>query len=155
MIHVAAEGAVDEDVAGARPQAAGDIVRLVPAFLESAAGEAATIGKDVYYLAPGWTPPDKDAPDALFLAGFDPLLMGYRKTENPVLPQELVKRVYNNTGIVFPTVLLHGKVAALWRRAGDRAEVAPLVKIGVRDRKRIERKAVDKHAFTGVKWVES
>lgn len=128
--------------------------RALKSCLERAAGEAVSIGKDVYYCSPGQAEPIEDVPDAVFLAGFDPLLMGCRKTENPFLPRDLVKRVYNNTGIVFPTVLLHGKVAALWRRAGNKAEVTPIVKIGSRDRKCIERKAVDKFAFSGVKWLE-
>lgn len=128
--------------------------RELKPYFEREAGEAASAGKDVYYLSPAQAEPAADMPGVAFLAGFDPLLMGYRKTENPFLPRELVKRVYNNTGIVFPTVLLHGKVAALWRRAGGRAEVTPLGRIGPRERRRIERSAVDMFAFSGVKWIE-
>ena len=128
--------------------------RALKPYIERAAGETVSAGKDVYYLSSAQDEPSADMPGVLFLAGFDPLLMGYRKTENPFLPRELVRRVYNSTGIVFPAVLLNGRVAALWRRAGGRAEVTPLCRLGTRERKRIERSAVDKFAFAGVKWIE-
>ena len=83
-------------------------------------------------------------PNVLFLAAFDQLLLGYRKTENPMLPKEQIKAVYNNTGIIFPTVLLNGVVSAIWKRTGNRLEIKPLCKISKRDQKKIEREAVDK-----------
>ena len=54
-------------------------------------------------------------PRCVFLAGFDPLMLGYEKTENPFLPPEHLKKVFNNTGIVFPTLLLDGTVRGKWK----------------------------------------
>jgi len=54
-------------------------------------------------------------PRCLFLAGFDPLMLGYEKKENPFLPPEHLKQVFNNTGIVFPTLLLDGTVRGKWK----------------------------------------
>lgn len=54
-------------------------------------------------------------PRCVFLAGFDPLLLGYEKKESPFLPPEYRKQVFNNTGIVFPTLLLDGTVKGKWK----------------------------------------
>lgn len=70
--------------------------------------------KQTYYYIeePAVLPP---LPRCLFLAGFDPLMLGYEKKENPFLPPEHLKKVFNNTGIVFPTLLLDGKVLGKWK----------------------------------------
>lgn len=55
-------------------------------------------------------------PDCLFLAGFDPLLLGYQKTESLYLPQEHLRKIFTLAGIVMPAVLLHGRVVGQWKR---------------------------------------
>lgn len=129
--------------------------RELKALLEQTAGETATIGKDTYYYQSDILPEGAETPDVIFLAGFDQLLLGYRKTENPFLPMEHIKRVYNNTGIVFPTVLLHGRVSALWKRTGKALEIKPFGKSTAKDKKIIERKAVDNFGGAGVQWINS
>ncbi len=129
--------------------------RELKALLEQTAGESATIGKDTYYYQSDILPEGAETPDVVFLAGFDQLLLGYRKTENPFLPIEHIKRVYNNTGIVFPTVLLRGRVSATWKRNGKVLEIRPFGKITAKDKKRIERKAVDNFGGAGVQWINS
>lgn len=128
--------------------------RIVKPYLEAAANERFVVGKSEYYAAGTDTAEGADLPDVIFLAGFDPLLMGYRKTENPFLPEELVKSVYNNTGIVFPAVLLDGSVSALWKRTEKGVQITPLNKIGARAKKKIERKAVDNFGVCAVQWTE-
>lgn len=59
-------------------------------------------------------------PDCIFLAGFDPMLLGYEKTQNPILPQEHLRRVYNLAGIVMPTILLRGRIVGKWKRSGKK-----------------------------------
>ncbi len=61
--------------------------------------------------------PDKlpALPRCIFLAGFDPMLLGYEKTENPILPRAYVKSIFNNTGIVFPALLVDGLVRGKWK----------------------------------------
>lgn len=129
--------------------------RELKALLEQTASETASIGKDVYFFMPSELPEGPEVPEVIFLAGFDQLLLGYRKTENPFLPMEHIKRVYNNTGIVFPTVLLHGRVSAVWKRAGKSLEIRPFGNITGKDKKRIERKAVDNFGGAGVQWINS
>lgn len=129
--------------------------RELKSLLEQSAGETAAVGKDTFYYMPCELPEGAATPEAIFLAGFDQLLLGYRKTENPFLPIEHIKRVYNNTGIVFPTVLLRGSVSATWKRTGKVLEIRPFGKITVKDKKQIERKAVDNFGGAGVQWVNS
>lgn len=54
-------------------------------------------------------------PRCIFLAGFDPLMLGYEKKESPFLPPEHLKKVFNNTGIVFPPLLIDGTVRGKWK----------------------------------------
>ncbi len=127
--------------------------KTIAPYLAAAATERCTLGKREYYAANTALAADAAVPSVVFLAGFDPLLLGYRKTENPFLPEGLVKRVYNNTGIVFPAVLLHGRVAAIWKRTPKGVLITPLGQIGVRDKKKIERKAGADFADAVVRWA--
>lgn len=129
--------------------------RELKALMEQTAEETVSIGKDTYFYVPRELPEMADMPQVVFLAGFDQLLLGYRKTDNPFLPTEHIKRVYNNTGIVFPTVLLHGRVSAVWKRAGKSLEIRPFGKITAKDKKQIERKAVDNFGGAGVQWINN
>lgn len=129
--------------------------RALRPVLERCAAETATAGRTTYYSAGQALPDGADMPGVVFLAGFDPLLLGYRKTENPFLPAEHVKRVYNDTGIVFPAVLLDGSVAAVWKRGGKRLECRPLKPISARDKKRIARKAAAGFDVAPVRWTDA
>ncbi len=113
-------------------------------LLEQTATESFSFNGQTYFSVGQTLLQDADLPSVVFLAAFDQMLLGYRKTENPILPKEQIKAVYNNTGIVFPTVLLNGKVSAIWKRTGNRLEIKPLCKINKRDQKKIERVAKEK-----------
>lgn len=55
-------------------------------------------------------------PECVFLAGFDPLMLGYEKKESLFLPQEHLRGIFNLAGIVMPAVLLHGRVVGRWKK---------------------------------------
>lgn len=129
--------------------------RELKPVLERNAQESFILGKQTYFTAGQKPPENADMPNVVFLAGFDPLLLGYRKTENPFLPKEYIKRVYNNTGIVFPTVLLNGTVSAIWKRAGSKIEIRSLKKLGARDKKRTERKAAETFSGAAVRLIDA
>jgi len=82
-----------------------------------------------------------DVPGCVFLAGFDQLMLGYRKEDNPFLPAEHLRGIFNLAGIVAPAVLLHGRVVGRWKAAGDHADVTLFEKVGKRDQRCIERAA--------------
>ena len=85
-------------------------------------------GRTYYYLVQPQAPP---VPRCIFLAGFDPLLLGYEKKESLYLPPEHLKQIFNNTGIVFPALLVDGQVKGKWKEQPKRVEItlfAPLNK---------------------------
>lgn len=53
-----------------------------------------------------------------FLAGFDPLLLGYEKKESLLLPQEALRAIFTLSGIVRPAILLNGRVVGFWKKNG-------------------------------------
>lgn len=53
-------------------------------------------------------------PTCLFLAGFDPFLLGYDKKESLTLPPEDSRSIFTLSGIVRPAILLHGQVVGWW-----------------------------------------
>lgn len=122
-------------------------------YLEHCAKESLVFNEQTYFTAGQSLLEGVEMPQVLFLAGFDQLLLGYRKADNPILLKSTIKNIYNNTGIVFPTVLINGTVGAIWKRAGSKLELQPLVKIGKRYRAIIERKAVDKFGRIAVQWT--
>ena len=79
------------------------------AYLQALSCQTLTCdGRTYYYITvPSRLPA---IPKCLFLAGFDPLLLGYEKKDSPFLPPAYVKMVFNNTGIVFPALLRDGTV---------------------------------------------
>ncbi|MCR5264824.1 MAG: winged helix DNA-binding domain-containing protein [Clostridiales bacterium] len=79
-------------------------------------------GKEHYYigdLAAGRT----TIPECLFLGGFDPLMLGYRKDESVFLPDEYLRGIFTLSGIVMPAVMYKGKVAGRWKRQGKKIRI--------------------------------
>ncbi len=122
-------------------------------YLEHCAKESFAFGEQTYFTAGQTLREDAAMPQVVFLAGFDQFLLGYRKADNPILLKSTIKNIYNNTGIVFPTVLIEGTIGAIWKRSGSKLEIQPLVKIGKRYRAIIERKAVDNFGTIAVQWT--
>lgn len=69
-------------------------------------------GKTFFYMDGGFS--GAELPSCLFLAGFDQLMLGYEKTENPFLPGELIRDIFTRSGIVRPAILVDGQVAGWW-----------------------------------------
>lgn len=106
------------------------------------------LGSDVFYAL---TPPEEgNIPPCLLLAGFDPMLLGYEKADNPILPAGHLRQVYTMTGIVHPTVLLDGRIAARWKASPKALEIIPFRRLQARERKRI---AVQAEVFFPKKQV--
>ena len=77
-----------------------------------------------------------------FLAGFDPLMLGYEKRANPFLPEEALRGVFTLAGIVRPSILLDGKIVGVWKRRGKAVELTWLMPLQSLQRKRIEEEAL-------------
>ena len=97
-------------------------------------------GDGCYFISDGCTD-WPDLPDCLFLAGFDPLLMGYEKKESPFLLPEYLRNVFSLAGIVNPTVLLHGQIAARWKRTGKKLQLWPFRELTAPEQTQIHEKA--------------
>lgn len=54
-------------------------------------------------------------PSCIYLAGFDPLLMGYEKKENLYLDQRDLRKIFNLSGIVMPAILKNGRITGKWK----------------------------------------
>lgn len=91
-----------------------------------------------YFHIPGETA-DAEVPECLFLAGFDQLMLGYRKEDNPFLPAEHLRGIFNLAGIVLPPVLLHGRVVGKWKQDKQGAKVTLFEKITKKDQRLILR----------------
>jgi len=66
--------------------------------------------------------------DAHLLPAFDEYVIGYRHRD-PVLPPQHTRRVIGVNGLVSPSVVIDGRIAATWKRTADtrgEAVVAPL-----------------------------
>lgn len=73
-------------------------------------------GRRYYFLT--MTNAPFELPHCRFLAGFDPLMLGYEKKETPFLRSEHLRGIFNLAGIVMPAVLVNGTVAGRWKRTG-------------------------------------
>ncbi len=56
-----------------------------------------------------------EIPECILLAGFDQLMLGYRKDESIFLPKEHLRGIFSLSGIVMPAILLDGRVVGRWK----------------------------------------
>lgn len=77
-------------------------------------------------------------PRCVFLAGFDPLMLGYEKKESLYLPMEHLKQIFNNTGIVFPALLLDGQVCGKWKEQPKRIDVTLFTPLNERQTRAVQ-----------------
>lgn len=92
-------------------------------------------GREYFHIP---TPtPSQDVPDCLLLAGFDPLILGYRKEDNPILPTEHLRKVFTLSGIVHPTILLKGRIVGRWKQKDGRLSLCLFENISERDKRHV------------------
>lgn len=98
-------------------------------------------GKDYFFLGelPGNIP---DLPECVLLAGFDQLMLGYKKEESLFLPKERLRGIFNLAGIVMPPILLHGTVVGRWRKKNKRVAFELFQSVSEKDKRLMEDTAV-------------
>lgn len=96
-------------------------------------------GKTYYSI--GGTRAAAELPVCLFLAGFDPLLLGHEKSESLFLPPEHLRGIFNLAGIVNPAVLLRGRVVGKWKKTNKTLSITLFEPIPPADRAAIEETA--------------
>ncbi len=114
--------------------------------------ETARYGERDHFFLPGSEPPC-DIPPVILLAGFDPLMMGYRKEDNPFLPGEHLRGIFNLAGIVNPAILLHGRVAGKWQEKSGRVTLTAFDPLAAKDRKMIEQAAERLFPKGRIRWT--
>lgn len=86
--------------------------------------QAPVDGRECFWLEDGETD-WPEIPECLFLGNFDQLMLGYEKKENPFLPPEHLRGIFNLSGIVMAPILLRGAVAGRWKRSGKKLLLTP------------------------------
>lgn len=76
-----------------------------------------------------------------FLAGFDPLMLGYEKKESLFLPAHALRAIFSLSGIVRPAILLDGRVVGFWKHSGKALLLTGLEPLQALQRNRIEEEA--------------
>jgi len=109
------------------------------AFAQLPAESVNCEGREYWYLSD--RDPQREMPQVVLLAGFDPLMLGYQKQDSPFLPQEYLRGIFSLAGIVHPAILLRGRVVGRWKEARGRVELTTFEEISQNDRKRIEDQA--------------
>ena len=110
-------------------------------FLEKAGlplGEVVCEGVKYYHLKE--LTGDAKIPACLFLTGFDQLFMGYRDRSR-MMDEKDKRRIITNTGIVFPTLLLDGRMKAKWKKEGQTLTVTPFEPLSPRRQEAIRKAA--------------
>ena len=91
----------------------GTTQKEVKSWLQKLPVTATGIGKDVFYQI-GSGSAVGEIPECLFLAGFDPLLLGYEKSESLFLSQQHLRQIFTLSGIVRPAILTEGNITGWW-----------------------------------------
>lgn len=81
-------------------------------------------GRDCFWLEDGEAELPA-VPDFLFLANFDPLMLGYEKTESVFLPKDYMRYIFSLSGIVMAPILLRGRVAGRWKQKDGKLTLTP------------------------------
>ncbi len=124
----------------------------IKALLPHLPAEAAEIAGRTHFFIPG-DEPARDLPPVILLAGFDPLMMGYRKEDNPFLPQEHLRGIFNLAGIVNPAILLHGRVAGRWKEKDGKVELTAFETVAPADKRLVEQEAERLFQPRKIKWT--
>lgn len=96
--------------------------------------------KDYYYLGK-LEENYPEIPDCVFLSGFDQLLLGYQKQDSIYLPKQYLRKVFNLTGIIFPTILFKGTIIGKWKKHKHKLAITLFEDVNARDRKIISENA--------------
>ena len=83
----------------------------------------------------------KNIPEFIYLAGFDPLLLGHEKNESLYLDAAHIRSVFTLSGMVAPTLLIDGKVAGKWKKEQKSMTVTPFVSLSTLQKTRAEEAA--------------
>jgi len=109
-------------------------------------------GADYFYL--GTLCNDyPDIPNVIFLAGFDQLMLGYRKEDSIFLPSEYLRGIFNLAGIVMPGILMNGRIIGKWQLKAGKLTLTLFESVSDNDRRQITRAAETLFTFKKILWA--
>jgi len=114
--------------------------------------ETAVVDERTHFFIPNGDP-EHDMPPVILLAGFDPLMLGYRKEDNPFLPGEHLRGIFNLAGIVNPAILLHGRVVGKWKEKAGKVDFAAFEALSAQEKALIEAEAERLFHTRKIKWI--
>lgn len=117
----------------------GTTQKQVKAWLEKLPVTAQTHQGRTYYGIEDHTP-EENLPACIFLAGFDPLMLGYEKKESLYLPPEYLRSIFSLAGIVSSAILLRGRVVGRWKKKNGKLQLTAFEALG-EDRQIVEEAA--------------
>ncbi len=79
-------------------------------------------GKQYFYLGELYT--DGSVPSCIYLSGFDQMVLGYKDRER-FMDQRDKRLVTNQAGIVYPTIMYHGRIRARWKKEPGKLKITP------------------------------
>jgi len=109
----------------------------VKAWLSCLDTKSAEYGGRTYYYIENNRSLTSPLPDCVFLAGFDPLMLGHEKKESLFLSQTHLRKIFNLAGIVMPPLLLHGNVVGRWKQKNGKLTAQLFEPISEKDTKTI------------------
>ena len=124
----------------------------IKALLARLPAEALVVDGRTYFHIPNGEPRD-DLPEVILLAGFDPLMMGYRKEENPFLPGGHLRGIFNLAGIVNPAILLQGRVVGKWKEKNGKVEFTAFEPLAAAEKRKIAEAAETLFTVKKVIWA--
>lgn len=95
----------------------------VKKWLKELPVRSANCGERTYYYIEKQTSYNDNLPDCIFLAGFDPLMLGYQKKESLYLPEQHLRGIFSLSGIVMPAILFHGRVIGRWKKQNNKIRI--------------------------------
>jgi len=98
-------------------------------------------GKTYYHARP--LAENGEIPPCVLVPGFDQFIMGYRDRTR-YIDKEHNPKLVNGAGIVFPSVLLRGRIRAKWKKDGARIIVTPFERLLKKDESAIRREVKTK-----------
>ena len=107
-------------------------------------------GEKYYHARPLEEP--GEIPECILVPGFDNLVSGYRDRSR-MIDKENASRLVNQAGIVFPSVILRGRMRASWKIEGDKITVTPFERLLKKDEAAV-RRAVRARLSPAIRRVE-
>jgi Winged helix DNA-binding domain len=83
-----------------------------------------TIGGQAYWMAPNLSMPRHASASVHLLPGFDEFVLGYRDRSAVLDPKYASRICPGGNGVFYPTIVVDGRIAGLWKRSVKKDHVA-------------------------------